>query len=74
MGTFQLHGQEHEMTVPVSVERGANGRFQADAHFAVPYVQWRLKNPSTFVLRVSDTVQLEIHAAGRISEAAAPSP
>lgn len=73
-GTFRLHGQEHEMTVPVSVERGANGHFEADARFAVPYVQWGLKNPSTFVLHVSDTVQLEIHVVGQMSEAASPGP
>ena len=70
--TFRLHGQEHEMTLPVSVERGTNGRFDADVHFPVPYVQWGLKNPSTFVLHVSDTVQLEIHAAGQVSEATPP--
>jgi len=73
-GTFRLHGRDHEMTVPVSIDRGADGRFQADAHFAVPYVQWGLKNPSTFVLRVSDVVELEVHAEGKTSEATRPSP
>jgi polyisoprenoid-binding protein YceI len=72
LGTFRMHGQEHEMTLPISVERATNGRFDADVHFPVPYVQWGLKNPSTFVLHVSDTVQLEIHAAGQISEATPP--
>jgi polyisoprenoid-binding protein YceI len=73
VGTFRLHGQDHETTLPVTVERDASGRLHADAHFPVPYVQWGLKNPSTFVLHVSDTVQLEIHATAQIAaEAAAP--
>jgi polyisoprenoid-binding protein YceI len=72
VGTFRLHGQDHEMTMPVTVERDASGRLQADTHFAVPYVRWGLKNPSTFVLHVSDTVQLEIQATAQIGAEAAP--
>jgi len=34
--------------------------------FAVPYVSWGIKNPSTFVLRVDPQVGIEIHAAGRV--------
>jgi polyisoprenoid-binding protein YceI len=74
LGTFRLHGQEHELSVPVSIQEGANGKFKAEAHFAVPYVQWGLKNPSTFVLHVSDTVQLEIQAEGQMAEQNRPGP
>jgi polyisoprenoid-binding protein YceI len=65
-GTFRLHGQDHEMTWPLSVQvSGAD--VAASTHFVIPYQQWGLKNPSTFILRVKDFVELEIHAGGRIT-------
>ncbi|HTZ99989.1 MAG TPA: YceI family protein [Candidatus Aquilonibacter sp.] len=70
-GVFRLHGQDHPMTIPVTVDSSsASGKpvqLQASSKFDVPFVQWGLKNPSTFLLHVSDTVNLEVHAAGRIS-------
>ncbi len=69
-GRFQLHGQEHPMTLAVSVEPGTNSDVRhVSTKFAVPYVQWGLKNPSTFVLRVKDTVDLEISADVHVSPA-----
>ena len=38
----------------------------ANLHAVLPYVQWGMKNPSTFILRVSDKVQLDIRATGHI--------
>jgi hypothetical protein len=46
----------------VHVEAAA-GRYAATAHFTVPYVKWGMKNPSTFVLRVSDKVQIDVRLA-----------
>lgn len=63
-GTFQLNGSTHPMTLPVTIERETNGDARATATFAVPYVQWGLKNPSTLFLRVSDHVDVEIDAVG----------
>jgi hypothetical protein len=40
-------------------------------HFVVPYVAWGLKNPSTLFLRVSDKVNIDINAAGRLTSATA---
>jgi len=69
-GQFRLHGQDHEITIPVSIKPdGPN--LQMDAHIDVPYVQWGLKNPSNFLLRVASSVAVEIHAAGRLETAAA---
>ena len=69
-GKFRLHGKEHDMTLPVQVV--ADGaKFQMSMHFVIPYVEWGLKNPSTFVLRASDKVEIEIHATGRMESAAA---
>ena len=65
-GTFRLHGQEHDLTMPVSVESGAGQEIRASAHFDVPYVKWGLKSPSNFILKVDDSVDVEIHATGLI--------
>ena len=57
------------ITLKFSVLPGAGGSLQASTQFAVPYVKWGLKNPSTFLLHVSDTVNVEIHASARIAPA-----
>ncbi|MGC2331347.1 MAG: YceI family protein [Candidatus Acidiferrales bacterium] len=70
-GVFRLHGQDHAMTIPVTVApasgSGRSGLLEASTTFDVPYVKWGLKNPSTFVLHVSDTVNLAIHSAAQIA-------
>jgi polyisoprenoid-binding protein YceI len=63
-GTFRLHGQDHEMIIPVDV-RISGSDFTLDTNFSVPYISWGLKNPSTFILRASDTVQVSVHAIGQ---------
>jgi polyisoprenoid-binding protein YceI len=65
-GTFKLHGSEHEISIPAAV-RIDGDQVNASGHFVVPYVEWGLKNPSVFFLRVSDKVEIDIHAAGRVS-------
>ena len=65
-GSMMLHGQSHAVSLTVPIEVHA-GQVSGDAEFVVPYVQWGLKNPSTFLLRVSDKVTVEVHAVGRVS-------
>lgn len=65
-GVFRLHGEDHEMTLPVLVNVEAS-RITASTQFSIPYIQWGLKNPSTFILRVGDKVDIDIHTAGRIT-------
>jgi hypothetical protein len=36
------------------------------SRFTIPYLAWGLKNPSTFVLRVSDKVEIDLQATGRV--------
>ncbi len=60
-GIFSIHGSEHEVAVPVDVQ-AEGGRFIATATFAVPYVKWGMKNPSTLFLRVNDHVEITIQA------------
>jgi polyisoprenoid-binding protein YceI len=62
-GMFAIHGAEHEITVPVRVEMGP-GWWTATLDFAVPYIKWGMRNPSTFLLRVDQSVDIKIKASG----------
>ena len=53
------------MGLPVEVNDAA---VSADVPFEVPYVKWGLKNPSTFILRVSDKVQINVHMVGKFTQ------
>ncbi|HMD70250.1 MAG TPA: YceI family protein [Bryobacteraceae bacterium] len=66
-GIFSIHGAEHEITLPAVVEND-DGKYAADIAFAVPYVQWGMKNPSTLFLRVSDKVEIGIHTVARAAK------
>jgi polyisoprenoid-binding protein YceI len=64
-GTFQIHGASHEMTFHFHAD--INGSEVASSTgFTIPYVQWGMKNPSNFLLRVSDKVEMSIQAVGRM--------
>lgn len=65
-GIMTLHGQPHPMTLVVPLQVNGNSA-SALVHFDVPYQQWGLKNPSTLFLRVSNTVQIDVHAVGTLS-------
>ncbi|MHB8485597.1 MAG: YceI family protein [Candidatus Acidiferrales bacterium] len=65
-GLVKLHGSEHEITIPVDIQV-AGDQLIADLHFAIPYVEWGLMDPSTFVLRVEKKVDVAIHVAGSLS-------
>lgn len=69
-GMFHLHGDDHEMTIPVEL-RISDSELTLDANFSIPYISWGLKNPSTFILRASDTVQLSVHSVGEWKQDAA---
>jgi polyisoprenoid-binding protein YceI len=63
-GSFEIHGQAHEMTISCEVE-GAGGQYKVTGTFNVPYVKWGMKNPSTLFLRVNETVAITIHTVAR---------
>ena len=66
-GVFTLHGMPHNITVPVQIHiDGAN--LIAKAHFTVPYVQWGLKDPSVFVLKVAKEVGIDVTLAGLLKQ------
>lgn len=67
-GVFSIHGADHDLTMPTRVEVFPD-HWTADSHFTIPYVKWGIKNPSTFVLRVSESVEIDVHASGANSAA-----
>ncbi len=66
-GQFLLHGATHEITMTAKV-RKADGVLKTTATFAVPYVQWGLKSPSNFLLKVEDKTQIHIEAEAKVAE------
>jgi polyisoprenoid-binding protein YceI len=62
-GMFGILSAEHEITVPAQVEL-APDHWSLTVHFAVPYVKWGMKDPSTFILRVEKTVDIDLSAQG----------
>ena len=64
-GMFNIHGTDREVTVPAQVEMSGE-QWTATVHFTVPYQKWGMKNPSTLFLRVNDTVEIDLVAAGTV--------
>ena len=65
-GTFTLHGTPHDLTVPMQIHSDGTN-LTAKTHFTVPYVQWGLKDPSIFILKVAKEVDIDLTLVGRIS-------
>ncbi len=64
-GVFTLHGTPHELTVPMQIHIDGT-TLTAKTHFTVPYVQWGLKDPSIFILKVAKAVDIDLTLAGSI--------
>ena len=64
-GLFILHGSEHELTVPVQAEL-AGDHWTGSAKFSVPFIEWGLKNPSNFLLKVNHAVDIELEMKGSL--------
>lgn len=62
-GSFLIHGNAHEITFPVRIQISPPD-ITATGKFSVPYVDWGMKNPSTFLLKVSDKVEIDLEAVG----------
>jgi polyisoprenoid-binding protein YceI len=69
-GMFSIHGTAREITVPAQVEKDGD-HWTANVHFTVPYAKWGMKNPSTLFLKVSDTVEIDLSAAGSVTTSTA---
>ncbi len=65
-GIFTLHGAPHTLTVPMQMHIEGN-KLTAKATFKVPYVEWGLKDPSWFVLKVAKEVDVNLTLVGSLS-------
>ena len=65
-GTLTMHGKSKPATMPLEVQL-QGGAGTADGSFTVKYQEWGMKSPNTFILRVSDKVQIHVHAAGQMA-------
>jgi polyisoprenoid-binding protein YceI len=65
-GTFTLHGTPHDLTVPMQIHIVGRS-LTAKTHFTVPYVQWGLKDPSVFILKVAKEVDIDLTLAGNVT-------
>jgi polyisoprenoid-binding protein YceI len=69
-GTVSLLGKDHPLSIPADVEL-SNGAVAAKATFSIPFIEWGLHDPSTFILKVSKQVEVSLAAKGTLEEAAA---
>jgi polyisoprenoid-binding protein YceI len=69
VGTLDLHGASHVVTLPASVERRGD-RVTASATLVVPYVAWGLEDPSVFVLRAAKEVVVKLAVVGQLGPVA----
>ena len=60
-GKFTIQGSEHELTMHFDAQANGN-QYTATTHFTVPYIAWGMKNPSNFLLKVDDKVEIEVKA------------
>ncbi len=65
-GVLWLHGAEHELTLDALV-RPNGEEWSVISHFVIPYVEWGLRDPSVFILRVSDKVEVDVRATGHMT-------
>lgn len=65
LGEMELLGRAHKVHIPLHIEI-VDDRFNATAEFELPYVEWGLEDPSSFVLRVGKMVEVTVTARGTI--------
>ncbi|HTZ48789.1 MAG TPA: YceI family protein [Verrucomicrobiae bacterium] len=62
-GVMMIHGGEHEMVAVVHAELSGD-QWKGTAKFDVPYIQWGIKDPSNWVLKVKPLVNVEVDMRG----------
>jgi polyisoprenoid-binding protein YceI len=67
-GTMSIHGADHDLTALVHAEL-AGDRWTGTGTFKVPYLEWGIKDPSNFLLKVEPAVAVEVEMSGEIKAA-----
>jgi hypothetical protein len=62
-GVTAIHGGEHEIVAQVHAEM-IGGQWKGIAKFDIPYIEWGIKDPSNWLLKVKPTVHVEVDLAG----------
>ncbi len=62
-GVMLLHGGEHPIVALVHAEL-AGDHWKGTAKFDVPYIQWGIKDPSNWLLKVKPIVNVELNMVG----------
>ncbi len=70
VGVLNLHGGDHPVEIPAKVTIDGD-RLVVDGSLAIPFVDWGLKDPSWFVLRVDKQVKVTIKGEGALTPAVA---
>jgi polyisoprenoid-binding protein YceI len=65
-GVLELHGTRRPMDMTV-ISNSDGTRVTATGKMVVPYLEWGMKDPSFFILRVEKEVRVTIHASGKLS-------
>jgi polyisoprenoid-binding protein YceI len=64
-GVFTIHGAPHEIVIPVEASISGS-EVTGKGKFVIPFVEWGMKDPSIFLLKVAKTVEVEVFAAGHV--------
>lgn len=64
-GKIEIHGGSHPVDIPTEVKVEGD-ELTATGTFSIPYVEWGMKDPSVFVLRVEKHIDVTVAAAGRL--------
>ncbi len=64
-GQFTIHGASHELSIPIQMKISGDD-VSGTGKFAVPFVDWGMKDPSNFLFKVEKTVEVELLASGHI--------
>ncbi|HKW31683.1 MAG TPA: YceI family protein [Candidatus Acidoferrum sp.] len=66
-GVFVLHGSDHELTVPAQASLSGD-HWTGSTKFSIPFIEWGLKNPSTWLLKVDHSVSVELELKGTMQQ------
>jgi polyisoprenoid-binding protein YceI len=64
-GVLVCHGKEHELSLPVQAELSGD-HWVGSGKFGVPFIDWGMKNPSNFLLKVNRVVEIELELKGTL--------
>jgi polyisoprenoid-binding protein YceI len=66
-GVFNLHGGDHDIVAVVHTEF-SGGHWKGTAKFEVPFIEWKIKDPSNFLLKVKPVVRVEVDLTGDVKQ------